>query len=558
MKKNFKIKIYLRTGISFLILFLLFAFILTSIQSKNKADNIYSEYQRSFINLKNELQHNSEYFIGQSNPLGLWQSVNNSLSGFMGNMTHNNSYISALIFDKNKNLVTLAGNMLFVEKQQQDTYKSYAIPLDLYLSDEQRDILYSEVYASSGGQTVIASGEVSGFLNSSGQLIPQKIILQSRKDEGENVVFNFDNQPTEKDTAISLKADDFKVYVLGFGRDNNARTQVDEKRLKECEQMALAQLDNFIKNGFAQNGTATWTGLGSETGRTWSQNTAIITIGNERYYLTLGFQAFPRWLAMIELIPIYLFLLFVMLVLFWITSKNFIKIYMKQLALDNSRRDLTNAVAHELKTPLGIIRNYSEGLKENINEEKRDHYLDVIINETQHMDKMVLDMLTIAKLESDYKNLRLIDSSLSKITEAVITRFEKSTQDKGISLHFLPFENSNIKCDPRMIELVITNFLSNAIRYTELNGRINISVGKTDAKNTDSNIRFEIENSGEHIPNESFNHIWDLFYKVDTAREQSEGTGLGLAICKNILDLHGYSYGAENTDTGVKFWFEVK
>ncbi|SQB92891.1 sensor histidine kinase [Clostridium tetanomorphum] len=111
-----------------------------------------------------------------------------------------------------------------------------------------------------------------------------------------------------------------------------------------------------------------------------------------------------------------------------------------------------------------------------------------------------------------------------------------------------------VYADWNRIEQVITNFITNALRHVNENGTI--YVGMIDKGNT---ISIGIENTGSRIPEEELSKIWDKFYKVDKSRNRKlGGTGLGLSIVKNILTAHRYSFGVENTDRGVKFYFIVK
>ncbi len=104
-----------------------------------------------------------------------------------------------------------------------------------------------------------------------------------------------------------------------------------------------------------------------------------------------------------------------------------------------------------------------------------------------------------------------------------------------------------------MIEQVITNFLTNAIRYTTENGHIIVLTTKIDKK-----IIVSVENSGINIPEDQIDKVWNNFYRIDKSRNRKlGGTGLGLAIVKNILTLHDYKYGIKNTNIGVKFYFEM-
>jgi signal transduction histidine kinase len=142
------------------------------------------------------------------------------------------------------------------------------------------------------------------------------------------------------------------------------------------------------------------------------------------------------------------------------------------------------------------------------------------------------------------------NQSLRQITERIFTRYQEALVIKGINAQIIASDDYVINCDVKLIEQAISNFLSNAVWHTPVDGEIKISITKNDG-----HVLFSIENSGQHIPPDKIKHIWDAYYKTDTARSNPKGTGLGLSIVKNILDAHGFKYGAENTESGVKIWF---
>ncbi len=228
--------------------------------------------------------------------------------------------------------------------------------------------------------------------------------------------------------------------------------------------------------------------------------------------------------------------------------------YDRQVEREKQRRELTSAIAHELKTPLGIIHGYCEGLQENIREEKRDHYLGVILDETEKMDALVLEMLDLSKLESEAYRLRVESFSLGELAREEVERYRPAAQQKGLHLEVRTDGDGVMTADRGRIAQVVSNFLSNAVRHTPEGGAVQVHV--TQEKGL---LRVEVENEGPPIPEEQIDKIWNVFYKGDASRERAKGgTGLGLAIAQNILELHGLEYGACNTEGGVCFWFSQK
>lgn len=225
----------------------------------------------------------------------------------------------------------------------------------------------------------------------------------------------------------------------------------------------------------------------------------------------------------------------------------------KERHLESLRKDFVSGVSHELKTPLGIIRGYAEGIRDDVFQDT-SYYLDVIIEETEKMDTLVLDMLELSKLESANFKISQTYFDLYKLIEFVITKFEYALKDKDISIKMNKYtQASTVYADEFRIEQVLVNYMSNAIRYSKKHETITLNV-RLDKKQ----LIYEIENVGDPIPEDKIGKVWNRFYCVDPSRNKSEGgTGLGLSIVRNIIELHKGEFGAENLDNGVKFFFKL-
>lgn len=216
---------------------------------------------------------------------------------------------------------------------------------------------------------------------------------------------------------------------------------------------------------------------------------------------------------------------------------------------EQSRRQMTSHIAHELKTPLAVIHSYSEGLKAHIAEEKRDQYLDVILTETQRMDGMVLQMLDLSRLEAGKVKLARDTFSLSQLSQSILEKFTPMAQEKNLQISFSPEAQCTVAADEARIGQVITNLISNAIRYTPEGGTVRIRTFSEKSK-----ACFRIENTGKSFTNLELVKVWEPFYQTDKSRHD-KGTGLGLAITKNIIDLHSGECYVKNTPIGVEFGF---
>lgn len=218
---------------------------------------------------------------------------------------------------------------------------------------------------------------------------------------------------------------------------------------------------------------------------------------------------------------------------------------------EQNRRQMTSNIAHELKTPLAVIHSYAEGLKEHIAEEKRDKYLDVILSEAERADAMVLEMLDLSRLEAGKVKLTRSEFSLAELARSVFARFDMAAEAKGLEVALGLPEELTVTADEGRIAQVIENFAANAVKYTPEGGRITVS-----AKRVPSGTRFTVENDSPPLSSEALGKVWESFYRADESRSGS-GTGLGLAIAKSIIELHGGSCEARNTQTGVEFGFVI-
>ncbi len=221
---------------------------------------------------------------------------------------------------------------------------------------------------------------------------------------------------------------------------------------------------------------------------------------------------------------------------------------------EENRRILTSNIAHELKTPLAVIHSYAEGLQEHIAEDKRDHYLRVILDETERLDSMVLDMLDISRMEAGKTKLYKESFSLLELTESVFDRLRMACEGKNIQVEIKAAERVDTFADVRRMEQVVENLATNAVKNTRSGGSITVNIIKNSGGDK---TRFSIENDGDNIPEDKLEKLWDVFYRTDNSRDRSGGTGLGLAIVKNIIQLHGGGCTVQNTPRGVRFSFTV-
>lgn len=218
-------------------------------------------------------------------------------------------------------------------------------------------------------------------------------------------------------------------------------------------------------------------------------------------------------------------------------------------------KDFIGAVSHEFKTPITIIRGYTESLKDNVavgNE--KDMAYNIIFKETSNMNKLVQNLIELSIMESKSCKLDMSTFYIDNLLMSIYEKYKYIIKEKDISFSYnVNYKNAAVKADKFRIEQVITNFLSNAAINTPEKGSIILL-----SKKQEKRIYISVQNSGNHISKENMQKIWDKFYRIDKSRsKKSGGTGLGLAICKAILENHSFSYGVKNTEYGVEFYFYI-
>ena len=226
----------------------------------------------------------------------------------------------------------------------------------------------------------------------------------------------------------------------------------------------------------------------------------------------------------------------------------------KKERIDNMRREFIVNVSHELKTPIALIQGYAEGLTAGVADDPEDRkfYCDTIADEADHMNKLVMQLLSLSKLELGAEQTFYDDIDLHALCAEAVQKTSVLCESRNLTVQF-DDTCVTVRTDGDLLEQVLMNYLSNAIRYTVDGGYIEIS-----ATHTDTGIRLTVFNEGEGLPEEELPKIWEKFYRTDRARtREAGGTGIGLSLVRAIADtLHG-SCGAENVPGGISFWFEL-
>ncbi len=227
----------------------------------------------------------------------------------------------------------------------------------------------------------------------------------------------------------------------------------------------------------------------------------------------------------------------------------------KKDEIEKMRTEFLANVSHELKTPIALISGYAEGLKESIDDdrESRDFYCEVIMDEAKKMNEMVKKLLSLNQLEFGNEMIDMKRFDVTELTGGVISASQILAQQNQITIEFHQDKPIYVWADEFLIEEVLTNYVSNAIHYAKNEKRIIISF--TDFGES---LRVSVFNTGDNIPAEDIENIWDKFYKVDKARTREYGgNGIGLSIVKAIMQSHDRDFGVINKENGVEFYFEL-
>jgi signal transduction histidine kinase len=224
--------------------------------------------------------------------------------------------------------------------------------------------------------------------------------------------------------------------------------------------------------------------------------------------------------------------------------------------VENLRRDLIANMSHDLRTPLTMIKAYSEMILDisGENREKRETHLKVIMEETNRLSLLVNDILELSVMQSGNESAKLDNINLSDTLKKVLSRFMPLSEHEGCIIKTKIGHDLYVLADEARLEQVFYNLIGNAVNYIG-NDKV-IIVNLTDLGGW---IRFEVKDNGCGIPDEELPFIWDRYYKSKTHKRSAVGTGLGLSIVKSILEMHQAKYGVESSvGHGSLFWFELK
>ena len=221
---------------------------------------------------------------------------------------------------------------------------------------------------------------------------------------------------------------------------------------------------------------------------------------------------------------------------------------------DSLQKELIANVSHDLRTPLTMIKGYSEVMRD-IPGENTPENVQVIIDETERLTGLVNDMLDISKLKAGTIALKPETYNITDSIKTVLMRYNKLREVEGYTIDFDYDREVEIYADEQKMYQVIYNLINNAINYTGDDKKVFVTQKVID----DEILRFEVKDTGKGVKPEDIPYVWDRYYKDKSAHKRAiQGTGLGLSIVKSVLELHGAKYGVSSAvGKGATFWFEM-
>ena len=223
---------------------------------------------------------------------------------------------------------------------------------------------------------------------------------------------------------------------------------------------------------------------------------------------------------------------------------------------DQIRRDFVANVSHELRTPLTAIRGYLEALSDgDAEEDERRRFLEIIARHTQRMERLVKDLLRLARLDAGQETLELIDCDTRSLAETVVADLTPAAAERGQRIEVTIAQGAEtVRADPAKLHDALRNLVANAISYAPEQSTIRI-----DAERAGARVAISVADEGPGIPDEDLSRVFERFYRVDKSRARDPGgTGLGLAIVRHLVELHGGTVRTENgAEGGARFTITI-
>lgn len=218
------------------------------------------------------------------------------------------------------------------------------------------------------------------------------------------------------------------------------------------------------------------------------------------------------------------------------------KDFKRRTAQEETRLEMTNAIAHNLKTPLFVIGGFAENLKNEEDTEKKLHNIEIIQQQTEEMDILIHRMLDLSRFDSPALKLNCEVFDFKPFIEKILENYYVHTEHEII---FIYNSKAKIKADPAMLKTVLENLIDNAEKYSDYGSDITINV---------SDDVLSISNQCSSFDRENLSKMWQPYFRAAKGDNKS-GSGIGLSIVKSALEMHGFKYKAEFENGIITFKF---
>lgn len=237
-------------------------------------------------------------------------------------------------------------------------------------------------------------------------------------------------------------------------------------------------------------------------------------------------------------------------------NKELMRLYDEQSKQVSLKKQLVSSISHELKTPLMIMQVTIQGILDGIvPEAEQVEEMNNILDEINKSSIMIQDMLQIYRLDDANTQLEISEFDLTKTVSFFLRDFDNAIRKYNLSVDANLQDDVFLEGDVKLLKRVISNFMTNAIKYTPENGELYVEVSEIE-----DSVYFELTNYGSEIREEELEKIWIPFYRIereDLPRNRTKGSGIGLYLVSEVLKAHKAEFGIVNVKNGVKAFFKL-
>lgn len=342
------------------------------------------------------------------------------------------------------------------------------------------------------------------------------------KKTGETIIEVFDLHPSSDIT------DDYEYYVV----DGTESVMVGPNIYGSAKGNGASKiLDWYTKSFYENDNTENYEYINSYSiFDSFFASTSLITLADGtkiRIFNVQESNLMDRYMG--PIITFYVVVTLVAILIIVITAR--LK-YVKLRAgydMEDYRRTMTNAMAHDLKSPLMAISGYAENLKNNVHTDKKDYYAESIINNVDYMNNLIANILDLSKVEGKKIKFNKEQIDVRSIFEETAKKYDSWIEEKSLSINI--DGELSIKGEKQLILQAFDNIIGNAVKYCDDNSTIEVILDKK---------KIIVKNMCKKMPSDNVSDLWKPFVKGDNSRSNKSGSGIGLTIVKNILESHGY------------------